>query len=80
MKNYYRYLEANLSDLLDALPPILFRNHPRFQELTGMSLRSLANMDCKGKGPSERVIVGRVVGYPRKALIEWLESRSRMIS
>jgi hypothetical protein len=80
MKKYDRNYLADLSALFDVLPPILFRNNPKFQELTGMSPRSLANMDCRGGGPTERVIVGRVVGYPRKSLIEWLESRSRIIS
>ena len=70
---------ADLSALLDELPPILFRNHPRFRELTGISPRSLANLDYQGRGPSERVLVGRVVGYPRRAFVKWLESRSRMI-
>ena len=73
------YHLADLSALLDELPPILFRNHPRFRELTGMSPKSLANLDYQGRGPSERVLVGRVIGYPRRAFVKWLESRSRMI-
>ena len=61
--------------LLKELPPILFRNHPKFKELTGMSPRSVANMDCCGSGPQKRVLIGRVIGYPRDAFVEWLSSR-----
>ena len=80
MRMREKYPLADLSALLDELPPILFRNNPRFRELTGMSPRSLANLDYQGEGPSERALVGRVIGYPRQALVKWLESRSRIIS
>jgi hypothetical protein len=69
-----------LQELVDVLPPIVFRNHPRFRELIGMSPRSIANMDCLGQGPNERILVGRVCGYPRAAFIEWLRDRSKIIS
>ena len=37
--------------------------------------RSMANIDCLGKGP-ERVRIGRKVGYPVGALIRWMEARA----
>ena len=68
-------LPPELNDLIRELPPILFRNHPRFKELTGLSPRTLANMDCKGEGPSEKIQISRVVGYPRGAFVAWLAAR-----
>lgn len=71
---------ADLSALLAEFPPFVMRTHPRFKELTGYSSRSVANLDCVGKGPSRRILIGNVIAYPKEALIEWLESRSRVIS
>lgn len=62
------------------LPPILFRNNPKFKEWTGFSPRTVANMDSIGTGPDDRLIVGRVCGYPSDSILRWLESRSRIIS
>jgi len=68
----------SIRDLLESvLPPIVFRNHPRFRELTGYSPRSVANMDCLGIGPDQHFIVGRVTGYPKDSLIRWLEGQVR---
>jgi len=38
--------------------------------------RYLANLDCKGKGPKDRLIVGRKVVYPVRSAAEWLLSRA----
>jgi len=62
------------------LPPIVFRNNPRLRELIGLSPRSLANLDCLGQGPPERILIGRLVGYPRDALIAWLRQRSKVVT
>jgi len=74
--NRFERRHPDLSALLAVLPPFLFRNHPKFREWTGLSARSVANLDCLGEGPPERVIVGRVVGYPSRPFITWLEQRS----
>jgi hypothetical protein len=58
------------------LPPIVFRNYPKFKEQTGYSPRTVANEDCRGTGPDQRLIVGHVTGYPRDSLIRWLEART----
>lgn len=71
---------ANLSALLDVLPPFLCRTHPKFRELTGLSSRSVANLDSLGEGPPERIMIGRTVAYPRESFVKWLETRSRVIS
>jgi len=61
------------------LPPILFRNHPQFKAWTGFSPRTLANEDSQGTGPDERIFSGRVCGYPKDAILRWLEKRSRSV-
>jgi hypothetical protein len=66
----------SIRELLEpALPPILFRNHPRFRELIGYSPRTLANMDSQGAGPDQRITVGRTCGYPKESLLRWMEAR-----
>ena len=70
----------DLSVLLKEFPPWVTRKHPRFRELTGYSSRTLANFDCLGQGPAKRMLLGNTVAYERESLIEWLESRSRVIS
>ena len=66
-------------ELVDALPPVLWRTDSRLKELTGLTRRSLANLDSLGQGPDERVCHGSSkVGYPRESLIRWLESRMTM--
>ncbi len=71
---------VDLSILLKELPPFVLRTHPRFKELTGYAGRTLANLDSLGQGPTQRVMIGNTVGYPREALVEWLESRSRILT
>lgn len=64
--------------LLEAvLPPILFRNHPKFREWTGLSPRTVTNEDCKGMGPKRRITVGKVCGYPKEDLLDYLEAKVR---
>jgi hypothetical protein len=45
------------------LPTILYRTNPRFRELTGLSPRTMANLDSRGHGPAQRVKLGKTVGY-----------------
>jgi hypothetical protein len=40
--------------------------------------RHLANMDSQGRGPAVRVKVGKNVGYPVDALIQWLEQHVKI--
>ena len=39
-----------LEDLKSSLPPVLYRSHPRFKELIGISPRTMANLDSLGVG------------------------------
>lgn len=71
---------AEIETLLDSLPVVLWRNDPDFKRITGLSPRSLANMDSLGRGPSVRIRnnVG-VVGYPKPAMAEWLRGRLTLV-
>jgi hypothetical protein len=79
-KNFISEIKPDLSELLDELPPFVARTHPRFKELTGLSPRTVANCDSKHEGPSERILLGRVVAYPKRSLVSWLEARSRRLA
>jgi hypothetical protein len=74
--------KPDFSALLNEMPPFVSRNHPRFKEWTGYSGRTLANFDASKppKGPSKRIMLGNTIAYERESLIEWLKSRSRIIS
>jgi len=67
--------EKFLAAIAAELPPVVFRNWPKWREVLPMSPRSVANDDCKGLGPSDMVYVGRNAGYPRMAFIEYLRKR-----
>jgi hypothetical protein len=70
---------ADFTELEKALPPIVFRNWPRWRDFLPMAPRTLANEDSLKRGPKQKIMVGRVVGYPRAALIEWLRERTEVI-
>ena len=70
---------VDLSELENKLPPIVFRNWRGWRDVLPIAPRTMANEDCLGRGPKEKIMVGRVVGYPRGALIEWLRERSKVI-
>jgi hypothetical protein len=70
---------VDFTELEKALPPIVFRNWSRWRDILPIAPRSVANEDSLGTGPREKIMIGRVVGYPRTALIEWLRQRSKVI-
>ena len=71
-------IETLLSDIEKILPPIVFRNWHRWKDVLPMSPRSVANDDCLGIGPAERIYMGRNAGYPRAALMDYLRKKSRL--
>lgn len=71
--------DINFTDLEKALPPIVFRNWKGWRDVLPIAPRTLANEDSMGRGPREKIMIGRVVGYPRAALIDWLRQRSKVI-
>jgi hypothetical protein len=70
---------VDFSELEKVLPPIVFRNWPRWRDVLPIAPRTVANFDSLHTGPKEKIMCGRVVGYPRAALIAWLRERSRVI-
>lgn len=57
------------------LPALVFRSVVG-KLVPGLNSRYLANLDCRGEGPSGRITIGRKVAYPRDAFIKWLIDRS----
>ena len=69
-------LNQILAELEKELPPIVFRNWPKWRDYLPVAPRTVANEDSLGTGPKEKIMVGRVCGYPRTAFIAWLRERS----
>ena len=40
-----------------------------------LGAKSLANLDCAGRGPT-RIRIGRKIGYPKKDFAAWLRARA----
>jgi predicted DNA-binding transcriptional regulator AlpA len=59
--------------------PIVARK--KFEEFTGglWKSKTITNYDSLGLGPL-RVKLGRSVGYPKDALIEWLKKHMRVVA
>jgi hypothetical protein len=64
-----------LSSMRESCPLLVTRVEA--QRLTGglVKARTLANLDCLGKGPSVKVKMGRIVAYSRDSFLEWLSER-----
>lgn len=67
-----------LKDLIQELPPVIWRTDPRFRQWAGVGPRRVANMDSLGQGPKEKIRMGGHVGYPRAAFVEWLMQRIKI--
>ena len=39
----------------------------------------MANLDCLGEGPQQRLRIGRKIAYPVKNLIVWLSERAEIV-
>jgi hypothetical protein len=71
-------IEAFLADIEKVLPPVVFRNWPKWRDVLPMSPRSVANDDCLGIGPADRIYMGRNCGYPRRPFMAYLRAKSRV--
>lgn len=78
MEKENRNIETLLADIERVLPPIVFRNWPKWKDVLPMSPRSVANDDCLGVGPAEKIYMGRNAGYPRSSLMAYLRAKSRV--
>jgi len=73
--------KPNLSNLADSWPsPFVAREEVK--RFTGgiINPKTIANLDCQGKGPEGRIRIGRKIAYPVKLFVEWLEQRSEVVS
>lgn len=61
--------------LRSSLPIIFARSE--VGRLTGGIIKpgTMANLDCEGKGPLVRYLVGRKICYERDSFVEWLVTR-----
>jgi len=50
-------------------------------DLTGGIIhpQNIANLDCKGRGIKNAIIIGHKKLYPIDSVIEWLEENSKLI-
>ncbi|NDY55855.1 hypothetical protein G3N56_03750 [Desulfovibrio sulfodismutans] len=64
-----------LSSMRESCPLLVTRVEA--QRITGglVKARTLANLDCLGKGPSVKVKLGRIVAYSKDSFLEWLSER-----
>lgn len=78
MEKEDRSIEVFLADIERVLPPIVFRNWPKWKDVLPMSPRTCANDDVLGLGPAEKIYMGRNAGYPRDSFMEYLRKKSRL--
>ncbi len=78
MEEKTRDIETVLAEVERVLPPIVFRNWPRWKDVLPMSPRTVANDDCLGVGPAERVYMGRNAGYSRASFMVYLRKKTRL--
>lgn len=70
-------MNKNFTDLKAKWPSSLVSRNVIDRFSGGLiSPRYIANLDCRGLGPSERIRVGRKVAYPVDSLCDWLAERS----
>ena len=72
--------EQILAAIAEQLPPIVFKNWKKWRDVLPMAPGSVANDDVLHKGPKEFVFVGRVKGYTREAMVDYLREKVRFIA
>jgi hypothetical protein len=70
--------EQILASIERELPPVVFRNWHKWRDILPMAPRTVANDDALGKGPANKVYVGRNAGYPRAEFLDYLKKRIRI--
>jgi len=69
--------EQILAALEAALPPIVFKNWHKWRDVLPVAPGTVSNDDSLGKGPKDFVFMGRVKGYTRAAMIDYLREKVR---
>ena len=70
---------VDFTELEKVLPPIIYRNWHGWRDVLPIAPGTVANDDALGRGPKERIISGRVCGYPRTAFLDYLRAKSRVV-
>ena len=57
--------------------PSDYVSRERISDFTGGLIhpRTMANLDCLGEGPAEKIRLGKKIAYPVPVLIQWLNKR-----
>lgn len=73
-------MSSIFSEMVERWPSALVARS-EVKRFTGGALSGghLANEDSRGRGPAERVLVGKRVCYPVRALVAWLEERATVL-
>ena len=69
--------EAFLALLEQQLPFVIFKNWRGWRDVLPVAPGTVANDDSLGKGPKAFVFMGRVKGYTRAAMIDYLREKVR---
>lgn len=64
-----------LGDLIPQFPPLIARKAVKWFTGGGLTPKTLANDDKKGKGPKTRKVIGEQIYYPREDFIDYLERK-----
>jgi hypothetical protein len=66
---------ATLTAVSESWPELIARGDIAKISGGAYSSRTMANLDCLGKGPKGAFRLGKKVLYPKQALLDWLLSR-----
>jgi hypothetical protein len=69
--------EKFLAAIAAELPPVVFKNWHKWRDVLPVAPGTIANDDSLGKGPKDFVFMGRVKGYSRAAMIDYLREKIR---
>lgn len=72
-----RKREAFLALIEQQLPLVIFKNWRGWRDVLPVAPGTVANDDSLGKGPKDFVFMGRVKGYTRAAMIDYLREKVR---
>ena len=78
-------MAANLEELRTSIesaignPPIVFRHSKTRQEIDGLTPAVMSYLDNIGKGPKDRILIGRQTAYTRASYISWFLSRVKQV-
>jgi len=62
-------------ELQRELPAFVFRADPLIQKYTGLTRRTLSNLDAKKQGVRRKIFIGGKVAYLKEDLIDFIISR-----